>query len=144
MSKPAVVLVVGHRQWGKSRTIRALARKPGWVTIAGRRYFVRIMSNDDQKKKYGAFVVAVRPKRKPFLLAAYCPEVGSQPLLGTLARKYRVYAFVLKRNYRNGKSVLPNEIARLGAHAKVKVYAPFRRPAATRAKALERFIRAIP
>jgi hypothetical protein len=144
MSKPVAFLVVGHRQWGKSRTIRALALKPGWVTIAGRRFFVRIMSNDDQKRSYSDFVAAVRPERRPFLVAAYCPEGGSQPLLRALARKYRVRAFVLERNYRNDDSVSPNEIARLRAHARVYVYAPVRRPAAARAKALARFIRATP
>jgi hypothetical protein len=142
MSKPVAFLVVGHRQWGKSRTIRALARKPGWVTIADRRFFVRIMSNDDQEASYKDFVAAVRPDRRPFLIAAYCPEEGSQPLLRALARKYRVRAFVLERNYRDDDAVSPNELARLRAHAKVYIYTPIRRPAAARAKALARFIRA--
>jgi len=48
--------VVGHRDWGKSTTLRSLAGNRRWVTLNGKRFFVRLMSNDDVPRKYQKFI----------------------------------------------------------------------------------------
>jgi hypothetical protein len=140
MPTASVFLVVGRRQWGKSRTIRALATKPGWVPLGGKRFFVRMMSNDDKPEDFEDFIADLDPKKKPYVLVAYCPERGSPLLLKTLARKYRVHAFVLEHRFRKDDRVSTNEVTALRQYGIVKVFEPIDQPASERARALERFI----
>lgn len=141
MQAAIVVLVVGHRQWGKSRTIGAVSAKRGWVTLTGRRFFVRRMSNDDQPKGYEAFISALTPAKKPLVLMAYCPESGPPRFLRALAAKYKVCAFVLDHAFSGSRTISPAEIATLTQYATVSRFSSPRRPAPERAEALGRFIK---
>jgi hypothetical protein len=143
MASPSAFLVVGHKQWGKSRTIRALRKKRGWVTIGGQDFFVRRMSNDDPPEKgYEDFIAGLDPREKPYVLIAYCPEEGSPRLLRALTAKYRVYAFILDHSYTDDRRISANEVAGLRQYARIEVFTPVGQPATDRARALERFITA--
>ena len=122
MPSTSAFAVVGHRNWGKSTTLRALAGKPGWVNLDGERFFVRLMSNDDIPDDYEKFIDGVDPKKKPYLLVAYCPEQGRPRLLEKLAKKYRLGLFVLEHRAAGGDRLAANEIAGLRAFGKVRVF----------------------
>src|SRR6266705_5335319 len=99
---PTAFAVVGHRNWGKSTTLRALTGKPGWAKLDGKDFFVRLMSNDDVPDGYEDFVAGLDPKKKPYVLVAYCPEKGRPRFLVALARKYSVHVFALEHRAGGG------------------------------------------
>ncbi len=122
MSRASAFAVVGHRSWGKSTTLRALAGKPGWVTVNDQKFFVRLMSNDDIPDDYEEFVDRLEPKKKPYLLLAYCPERGRPWLLEALGKKYRLNLFVLEQRAAGGDRLTEDEIKGLRGHGKMRVF----------------------
>ena len=108
---PSICLVVGHRNAGKSTTIRTLFGKRGWAKLGGRDWFVRVMSNCDELDSYRDFVSRLDPTTKPRLVMAYCPEAPPHLLLRELQKRYAVYAWVLATSPGGGVPVSPNEIA---------------------------------
>ena len=82
MAKNQAFLVVGHRHWGKSTTLRALTNgQRGWLVLEGKRFFVRLMSNDNVPDSYEDFISALDPAKKPLVIMAYCPENPPYPLI---------------------------------------------------------------
>jgi hypothetical protein len=140
MSTPTAFLVVGRRNWGKSTTIRALAKKRGWVNLQGRRFFVRRMSNDDLRPKYEDFIRSLDPQKKPYVLVAYCPEEGSPKLLQAMARKYKICPWILEHSCSDSRTMSPSEIRVLKQHRTTRVFDGRGRRPRERAIALAAFI----
>ena len=143
MPKPQAFLVVGHSNWGKSQTIRALTGgRRGWVRILGRDFFVRLMSNDDPPVAgYRRFIGRLRPARHVLVVAPYCPEPSRRAsLLAQWASKYTLRLWVLADNYHGGRAMHAAELAQLQRHGTVAVFHGARVEAPVRAVALRRFI----
>ncbi len=76
MPKGKIAFVVGHANWGKSKTLSALTNgnyRLRRTTIAEDEFFIRRMSNDDQPKGYIKFMLSLDPALRPYLIAALCP-----------------------------------------------------------------------
>lgn len=143
MANTRAFLVVGHRHWGKSTTLRALTNhQRGWVMLDGKRFFVRLMSNDDVPDSYEDFINGLDPAKKPFIIAAYCPENLPYPLITALAKKYNVFLWVLEHNYHDTAAVAASEIEALRKFGKVECYAQRGTEAASRGAALAQFVKA--
>src|SRR6266568_7300108 len=140
MSAPSAFLVVGHRNWGYSTTLRALTKKRGWVRLNGHDFVIRRMSNDDKPDRYEDFVSGLDPREKPYVLVAYCPEDGAPKLLESLGRKYRLHLLILEHSYTDSRTVSGNEIALLRRYGTVQVFNAPGRSSSERAAALGAFI----
>jgi hypothetical protein len=68
---PQAFFVVGHSNWGKSSTLKALAAPPQVrkVVVGGRTFFIRRMSNDDRPNDWVAFIKGLRPADRPYVHA---------------------------------------------------------------------------
>ena len=152
MDKSRVFLVVGHSNWGKSRTLRALTNGVltkglhPWITIDERQFFVRMMSNDDvpssNPTSYPTLIHNLTPEQIPFVIMAYCPEKdSSSPLITALAKKYEIFAWVLEHKYDCKESIKESEIKALRKFGMVECYTPKHTEAEARATALVQFIR---
>jgi hypothetical protein len=143
MVNPQAFLVVGHSQWGKSKTLWALTNDHrGWVTLDGKQFFVRLMSNNDVPDSYDKFINSLNPTKKPLVIAAYCPEKSPYPLITTLAKKYNVLIWILEHNYADTASITSTEIQNLRQFGNVECYSLRRSEAVARASALVQFIQA--
>lgn len=102
MQKRAI-LVVGHKHWGKSKTLKALTNDKHSVVIDGQTFFVRRMSNDDKPEEYREFIESLNGE--PLIILAFCPTFapgGDAPkVVEILLRKgYELSFFVLEERYR--------------------------------------------
>jgi hypothetical protein len=141
MVNPQAFLVVGHSQWGKSKTLWALTNdQRGWVTLDGKQFFVRLMSNNDVPDSYEKFINSLGPIKKPLVIAAYCPERPPYPFITALAKKYNLILWILEHNYADTASITPDEIQSLHKFGKVECYSLRRSEAVARASALMQFI----
>jgi len=130
MTKSKVVFVVGHSNWGKSQTLRALTNDNYRVrrtSISGVEYFVRRMSNDDLPESFIDWMVTVNPERWPNILAALCPdfeasEKQTATVLQVLKDKvYKLFFWVLHKKFGSNEFIKPSEISNLRAFGKVEV-----------------------
>ena len=112
MNRSKAFLVVGHRNWGKSKTLRALTNDEyGWVTLHGKHFFIRFMSNDDVPSKYSEFIEALDPTKKPLVIVAYCPEQSPYVLIDAISKKYDLFIWVLQHNYGCTREISESETA---------------------------------
>jgi hypothetical protein len=75
--KPKIAFVVGHKNWGKSQTLRSPTRgnyRQRLATIGDVEFFVRRMSNDDVPDSFIKKMLSVDPAHWPFIIAALCPD----------------------------------------------------------------------
>lgn len=142
MVRSAAFLVVGHRHWGKSRTLAALGHgRRGRVQVVGRDVFIRRMSNDDKPESYADFISNLDPRSKPIVVLAYCPEPGSEPkLLKALARKYSLHFWIMEQSYTDRRKVSPGETAVLRTLGKAHLYEQKGEEAKLRSADLSAFI----
>jgi len=78
MNNKKIVFVVGHENWGKSKTLKALTDNNRYVKnyeLGGHEWFIRRMSNDDQPDGYYDFMDVLS---KPYLIAAFCPNFDEE------------------------------------------------------------------
>ena len=152
MTKGKAFFVVGHKNWGKSMTLRALTNDNPhyrYWKIKGREFLVRRMSDDDVPKAYEQFANWLQPAETPLVLAALCPRLIDEKwrpllrsILDTLERKYDLFFFVLKNKGNDPTSTISqNEIDPFGAYGTVKVHRIAGSTPEVRAKALESFIK---
>ena len=130
MSKAKIFFVVGHANWGKTETLKALtngASPKTKFTIAGVEYFIRRTSNDDASESYIKMMGNVKPEEKPNLIAALCPEFEN-PKRGTIkvlqhlkAQGYKLFFWVLEEGYKSGDRITKKEISALKKFGKVEV-----------------------
>jgi hypothetical protein len=103
MSKGKAFLVVGHKNWGKSSTLRALtgdSRYPRTWVIKSIAFFIRRMSNDDDPKSLIELAGKLDPETTPHVIATLCPtfnDKNARPALletlNILRRKYDLFFF---------------------------------------------------
>lgn len=138
--------VVGHEQWGKSRTLGALVGSQARsVEIGGTSFFVRRMSNDDYPDRFQAFVEGLDPASRPHAIVALCPKFddGDFPvasLLVGLRERYDLFFFVLLHKYGARDEITAAEIARLREYGVAHIFDRRDAEAPERAEALRRFI----
>lgn len=147
MTQPRAVFVVGHSNWGKSRTLRALTDGNAhrrYVQLRGVEFFIRRMSNDDRPDEFYAFVNSLRPSHTPQLIAAFCPSFGdprAQRCLDHLVHHgYGLFFWVMRRAYLAARVVTADEIGRLRASGTVEIYDRGDAEDGVRATALRQFV----
>ena len=131
MSKPKVIFIVGHSNWGKSQTLRALtgdSHRVRRMEIEDTEYFIRRMSNDDQPEGFIKRMKAMHPDSWPQILAALCPdfddpEKDTAVVLKSLRDKgYKLFFWVLAKQYGTDRHIDKAEISRLRSFGKVEVF----------------------
>jgi len=152
MPKGIAFVLVGHKNWGKSRTLKALADGSSHLqtlSIKSHDFFVRRMSNDDVPEKlpnrFTDFVKNLEPNSCPYLIVTLCPSfIDSLPktkvVLQELVKKYQLFFFVLRYKYGRDKEISDDEIERLKRFGEVKVFSTKNAEAEVRAKAFRAFI----
>ncbi len=130
MPNPTVVFLVGHSNWGKSRTLKALTDGNSYqrrITIAGSDFFIRRMSNDDQPEGFIELMQSIAPEHEPYVLAALCPHFkdpakGTRDVLQTLRnRGYLLYFWVMKHRFGKPDVITQAEIDQLRRFGTVEV-----------------------
>lgn len=148
---PIAIVLVGHSNWGKSKTLKALTNdivQYRYWDIAGRTFFIRRMSNDDLSEELKEFIEKLSPDKQECVLLTLCPDFD-EPLkyakknLITLSKKYTIHFFVLQHAYASDRSVSSAEIKKLKEHGEVEVFSTKNAEATTRAKALRRYIESV-
>jgi len=103
------------------------------------------MSNDDDEKGLIKFIKLLAPKIPHNLILAFCPAFEmprkGKEILEMLHKKYELYFFVLKTNYKGTDSRSDDQINVLKDFGKVEVYKK-RAEAEERAIAFKKFIKA--
>lgn len=143
MRKKLAVFVVGHENWGKSYTLRALKGicdrqvRHRRVAIKGMQFLVRTTSNDDVPRRYAAFINALR---SPHVIAALCPKFKklsrrdnprkfADRLLRRLQEKgYSLFFWVIRYKWADRAAIQHQEISELRKYAsrtggRVRVFA---------------------
>ncbi|MGD0090813.1 MAG: hypothetical protein ABSE73_12910 [Planctomycetota bacterium] len=152
MAKPFAFVVVGHSNWGKSWTLKALTGG-SWhrkrVRIKGHDFFIRRMSNDDDPKPPNEAdrqsLLDFARKEKGFrpVILALCPafqEEKTAQLLDVLREKFTLKFWVMKKKFgESDKVVTCEEIGKLRTYGIVEVFAE-EVEANSRAAALRHFI----
>jgi hypothetical protein len=125
------VFVVGHEDWGKSRTLRALTNGNTYqrrITINEEEFYIRRMSNDDQPDSYVLFMKSLDPSRYPYLIAALCPnferkDAHTASILRTLKQKgYELFFWVIKHQYGTSEVVTADQLSQLRGFGRVEVF----------------------
>jgi hypothetical protein len=135
MAKGEAFLVVGHKNWGKSATLKALTDDCRYYrswSVGDVEFFVRRMSNDDKPKDFLDLVTGLDPAITPNVIATLCPTFNDKKLLplllqilGTLKRKYELFFFVLQHQGMRPANTIPDdEIDKLQRYGTVKVFHP--------------------
>ncbi|EOW9129308.1 hypothetical protein G6364_17445 [Vibrio cholerae] len=146
MSNKKIVFVVGHENWGKSKTLKALTDNSRYIKnyeIGEHEWFIRRMSNDDQPDGYYDFMDNLT---KSYLIAAFCPNFDDEryditvDLLSKLKDKgYELYFWVLKTQFTSGNKMSSDYIAKLKDYGTVEVFSQICE-ADIRASELRKFI----
>jgi hypothetical protein len=151
MAKPSIAFVVGHSNWGKSQTLRALTGGSHSVRrteVDDVEFFVRRMSNDDLPNSFIERMKSIDPAVWPYVIAALCPkfddqEVPTDSILDGLRKKgYRLFFWVIQKKYGTTEAVSPKEISVLRRFGKVEVLAE-QYEANVRARRFKSFIKQV-
>jgi hypothetical protein len=118
MKKGKAFLVVGHANWGKSRTLKYLTGGNVHVRnfpIGGNRFLIRRMSNDDYSENFSDYVINLNQEHDQYIIITFCPNIDDRKnetikLLKILSSKYDLYAFVLKYQYNSENTVADESI----------------------------------
>lgn len=120
MSKGKAFIVVGHSNWGKSRTLRQLtgSKRRSWIQLKDVWIFIRRMSNDDIAEDLLKFLEKIVPEEKNVIIITLCPnfadpERKTNEIIRILNDKYTPFFFVLKNRYSNDAVVSEEEISTL-------------------------------
>ena len=148
MPRPKIAFVVGHSNWGKSETLRALTSGNPFkrsVTISDIKFFVRRRSNDDKPRSFIDRMKSFDPIDWPYIVAALCPDFdrphkGTLDVLQTMRSKgYGLYFWVLEEQYGTKETIKRDEVSKLRDFGKVEIYAG-QAQALTRAKHFKSFV----
>lgn len=151
MSKGKAFLVVGHKDWGKSSTLRALtdgSRYPRTWIIKSIMFFIRRMSNDDFPASLIELAKRLDPEVTPNVIATLCPTFNDKKALpalletlNILKRKYKLFFFVLRHKCSNPDLTIPDdETDKLERYGTVDVFQPERAKSEAIARAFQTFI----
>ncbi len=150
MSKGKIFFVVGHKHWGKSKTLARLTndKRPAWSVVNGERFFIRRMSNDDRPGKFFEFLKSLKANKKTHVIIALCPTFEDKAkrakisaALGKLKAEYLLFFFVLKHAFRNPRrEIKAREFKKLERFGKARMFPLARAEKERRAKAFREFI----
>jgi predicted ATP-dependent endonuclease of OLD family len=149
MAKGKAFVVVGHNNWGKSQTLRALTDGNWhikWTTIGGKDFKVKRMSNDDLPADHLVnFLTEIDKKDIPFIIITLCPAFGkkdrkTEKILKLLCAKYRAFFWVMKRKADTSEEIDNADIRKLRQFGKVEVFRDNAEPD-VRARRFKRFIK---
>ena len=130
MPHPKVFFVVGHSNWGKSETLRALTNGSHRVrrtTIADLEVFIRRMSNDDLPESFIKRMSTIHPDHWPYIIAALCPdfddpEKKTATVLQALKDNgYKLFFWVLQKQYGTDEIITAGELSQLRSYGKVEL-----------------------
>ena len=148
MSK--IVFVVGHSNWGKSKTLKCLTDDSRYVktyTINDINWFIRRMSNDDYSESYCNFIKNLNTEINPNVIAAFCPNFEEErneetiKILNSLKIKgYDLYFWVIEHQFSTKNKMDSFFIDKLKDFGKVEIYSKCEE-ADLRASALKDFIK---
>lgn len=144
----AAVILVGHANWGKSKTLKALTKgviQYRYYDLAGRKFYIRRMSNDDRPDMFTKFINRLPKISDQDLLLTLCPDFTykkacTEHALKRLLATHGLYFFVLKHSYTSKRSVSDDEIRELRRYGAVQVFDRRNCPADARALALEEYV----
>lgn len=146
MKKGKAFIIVGHENWGKSRTLYSLTKShhKGWFEIHGIWFFIRRMSNDDKPKELLTYVKNTVPTTKPFIIITLCPSFkvawkNTTKILQILESKYELFFLVIKKKYINSEEISEDEINNLKKYGIIEIIEN-KIEDIKRAKRLQRFI----
>lgn len=148
MPKGKIAFVVGHVQWGKSKTLCALTNddfRVKKIKIDGVEFFIRRMSNDDQPAGYVKFMKSISPTAKPYLIATLCPnfdgtDATTDSILNTLrVNGYELFFWVIEHQFGTSQVVTAEVIQRLRSFGKVAVFSATAE-AAARSRSFMQFV----
>jgi hypothetical protein len=148
MSK--IIFVVGHSNWGKSKTLKCLTNDSRYVktyTINDINWFIRRMSNDDYSENYCNFMKNLNAEINPNVIAAFCPNFEEKrneetiEILNSLKNKgYNLYFWVIEHQFVTKKKMDSSFINELKNFGEVEIYSKCEE-ADLRALALKDFIK---
>ena len=148
MSK--IIFVVGHSNWGKSKTLKCLTNDSRYVktyTINDINWFIRRMSNDDYSKSYCNFMKNLNAEINPNVIAAFCPNFEEKrneetiEILNSLKNKgYNLYFWVIEHQFVTKKKMYSSFIDKIKNFGEVEIYSKCGE-ADLRALALKDFIK---
>ena len=140
-------LLVGHRHWGKSMTLRAMTngrRRVQYWRVLDKEYFVRRMSNDDYPEDYLDLIRRLPFPRAADCILAMCPDFTNpitEECLNLLKQKeYRLFFFVLKSSFAHAATINQFEIDRLKTFGEAEVFESRGVESDKRAIAFQQFI----
>jgi len=151
MNKGEAFIVVGHKHWGKSTTLKALTDGNRFLRtwkIRSTIFFVRRMSNDDIPDSLVALVNRLDPATTPRVIATLCPTFNDKKalpallkILATFKRKYELFFFVLRHKGEDPSATVPDdEIERLERYGTVKRFHPEGAKPRTIARFFKKFV----
>lgn len=148
MSK--IIFVVGHSNWGKSKTLKCLTNDSRYVktyTINDINWFIRRMSNDDYSESYCNFMKNLNAEINLNVIAAFCPNFEEKrneetiEILNSLKNKgYNLYFWVIEHQFVTKKKMDSSFINELKNFGEVEIYSKCEE-ADLRALALKDFIK---
>ncbi len=133
MSQPKIVFIVGHANWGKSSTLRALtggSHHVRAIELKESRFLLRRMSNDDRPESFKKLLSRLDPSYWPHVIAALCPKFqdgddGLESILESLRGKgYRLFFWVMEHQFGTAEKIRATELTSLRRFGKVEVYSP--------------------
>ena len=149
MSKPQLFFVVGHKHWGKSRTLRALiggGHQVRKTTVGNHAFLIWRMSNDDIPKVWERRIGELRAQIHARAILTLCPTEDAHPALDGLRTRYDLFFWIIRRSHRkypspDGRTISAGEERMLGSLGTVGVFEEMA-DAPLRAAAFEQFVKA--
>jgi hypothetical protein len=150
MTRGKAFAVVGHKHWGKSKTLAALTDGDTHQKISvikSKEFFVRRMSNDDRPSSFYDRLNDLTPDLWPHVILTLCPTFSDKNRRAQLIRalqnfqkKYRIFFFLRTDYYKQTRRISDEEIDALSRFGKIKVFSDSKADPEKRARALKRFI----
>lgn len=151
MARGKAFAVVGHKHWGKSKTLKALTdgdiyqRK---CMIKAKKFLVRRMSNDDRPQSFYDLLNDLSPDQWQYVILALCPTLTDKrqralliPTLQSFRKRYQLFFFVLRTDYyKHTRHITDDEIDLLNRFGTVKVFLDPKANPTRRARAFKRFV----
>lgn len=129
MKKGQAFIVVGHRHWGKSTTLRELASGKLSVVLSAYKLFIKRMSNDDPPvSRLLKFILKQIRLSRRYLIIALCPDFDTENTITTVLdtlKDYDLNFWVIKHSQdpnRPAREITDQELKALRQHGKVEVF----------------------
>uniref|UniRef100_B8HQM8 Uncharacterized protein n=1 Tax=Cyanothece sp. (strain PCC 7425 / ATCC 29141) TaxID=395961 RepID=B8HQM8_CYAP4 len=149
MKKGKAFVLVGHKQWGKSRTLKSLTNDSRYVkkiTINDQQLFIRRMSNDDEPESLMQFVRKLNTQRCTNVILTLCPNFHDSSrhqtlsILDELSKKYELFFWILRFKYASDEMISDDEIRNLNKYGEVEVFTREQPQSTERAEEFKAFV----